>query len=374
MPTPRGSRKCIVATNIAETSVTIDGVKFVVDCGFVKHRLFDPRASLDILTTVPISQASATQRAGRAGRTSSGKCYRLYTSATAKTLPLTALPELARTDITPFILQLKALGIDNLARFEYLSPAPPSGLMVRGLEFLSALGALDDWGRLTPVGERMAEVPIQPMMAKCLLSSAEPGFRCTKEMLSIAAMLSISSPFLIPDEGRSKAGAEGELERRKFTTEEGDHLTLLNVYQTFVNPRIGKQSSRWCGNHRLNFKALSRAVAIRSQLERYLKRFGIGTQISCEGDATRLRRCLVSGYFKNAARRDGGGQWRSVRDARVSDLIATSRISQWLTQLDPLSSNSSYISTPLLSCSIVPSLEVKIGFSIQKWYKRPRAS
>jgi ATP-dependent RNA helicase DDX35 len=209
-------------------------------------------------------------------------------------------------------LRLKALGIDNLANFEYLPPAPPSGMMVRGLEFLSAIDALDEWGRLTPVGEKMAELPVEPMTAKCLLASQD--FRCTAEMVSIAAMTSVASPFIIPDEGRSRAGAEGELERRKFTAEEGDALTLLNVFNTFVNPRVGRQSARWCTKHRLNFKALSRAVSIRSQLARYLERFGINTAISCEGDAKRLRKCLTSGYFRNAARKTSNGEWRSVRD------------------------------------------------------------
>lgn len=312
-PTPRGSRKCIVATNIAETSVTIDGVRFVVDCGFVKMRLFNPKTSMDVLTSVPISMASATQRAGRAGRTSPGKCLRLWPKSVE--LAATTPAELARVDITPYVLRLKALGIDNLARFDYLPPSPPSGMMVKALEFLSALGALDEWGRFTPLGEQMAEMPIEPMMGKALLASKE--LRCTSEMLSIAAMMCVSNPFLIPDEGRSKAGAEGELERRKFTAEEGDALTLLNVFNAFVHPRVGKQSARWCGTHRLNFKALSRAVAIRAQLQRYMVRFGVDPHVSCEGDAKRLRRCLVSGFFKNAARRGVNGEWRSVREGAL---------------------------------------------------------
>lgn len=311
-PAAKGTRKCVVATNIAETSVTIDGIKFVVDSGFAKLRLFDASTGMDVLASMPISKASAKQRAGRAGRTSPGKCYRLWTSSDQGKLADSSSPELARTDLTPYILRLKALGIDNLARFEYLPPAPPSGLMVRGLEFLSALGALDDWGRFTPVGEQMAELPVTPMMAKALLSSQ--ALRCTVEMLSIAAMLSVSNVFIIPDEGRSKAGAEAELERRKFIAEEGDTLTLLNVYNAFVNPRLGKRSARWCATHRLNLKALSRAVAIRSQMQRYMVRFGIDPTVSCEGDSQRLVKCIVHGYFKNAARRDGRGQWCSVRE------------------------------------------------------------
>lgn len=312
-PAARGTRKCIVATNIAETSVTIDGVRIVVDCGFVKQRLFDARSTIDVLAPVPISKASATQRAGRAGRTSIGKCFRLYTRETFDSLTPTSAPELARTDITQYILQLKALGIDNLARLEYLPPAPPSGMMVRSLEFLAALGAIDEWGRLTPDGEKMAELPVEPSVAKCLLASRD--FKCTAEALTIAAMTSVSSPFVIPDQGRSKAGIEGEVERRKFTAEEGDAITLLNVFNAFVNPRTGKQSSRWCTRHRLNFKALSRAASIRSQLARYLVRFSIDPMTTCNGNVTPVLRCLVAAYFKNAARKRGDGQWVSARNA-----------------------------------------------------------
>ena len=318
-PAPRGTRKCIVATNIAEASVTIDGIRFVVDCGFVKMRLYNPITGMDALSVFPISKASATQRAGRAGRTSAGKCLRLYTEKAFQSLASTTSSEMARSDLSTHILQLKALGIDNLVKFDYLPPAPPSALLARGVEFLVSVGALDEWGRLTkPVGEQMAEMPLDPKMAKVVLESI--SFRCTQEVLSIAAMTSIATPFIIPDEGRSTAGAQGELERRKFTAEEGDHLTLLNLYNAFVNPRVGRQSSKWCSQHKVNFRALSRAVNIRSQLERSLSRYGIknGGE-SCQGDSARLRRCLTTGYFGFAAKMRADGSYQSVRENAVSE-------------------------------------------------------
>lgn len=186
-PPPRDTRKVIFSTNIAEASVTIDGIKYVVDSGFVKVGLlefqwsltlsscqiktYNPRTCMDVLTTTPCSLASANQRAGRAGRTSAGKCFRLYPASILPTtnpsspIPLTTAPELVRSDISLYLLQLKALGIDNLAKFDFMSP-PPSEMMIRALEFLFCLKAIDDEGRLTrPMGERMAEVPLDPMMA-----------------------------------------------------------------------------------------------------------------------------------------------------------------------------------------------------------------
>ncbi|WVQ78187.1 hypothetical protein IAT38_000270 [Cryptococcus sp. DSM 104549] len=312
-PPPRDTRKVIFSTNIAEASVTIDGIKYVVDSGFVKLKTYNPRTCMDVLSTTPCSLASANQRAGRAGRTSSGKCFRLYPPSILPTrnpsspMPLTTPPELVRSDISLYLVQLKALGIDNLAKFDFMSP-PPSEMMIRALEFLYCLKAIDEEGRLTrPMGERMAEVPLDPMMAAILLNSHE--FRCGEEILTIAAMTSVQNVF-ITAEGGTKA-TMAELERRKFTAEEGDHLTLLNAYNAFA--RYGAKDKQWCGNHRLNFKALSRAMSIRKQLKKYLERFRIPV-VSCEGDAVRLRKCLVSGYFKNAARMMPDGTFRSARE------------------------------------------------------------
>lgn len=272
---------------------------------------------MDVLTVTPCSLASANQRAGRAGRTSAGKCFRLYPSAILPTrnpmspMPIMTPPELVRSDISMFVLQLKALGIDNVAKFDFMSP-PPSDMMIRALEFLFCLKAIDEEGRLTkPLGERMAEVPLDPMMAAILLNSYE--FGCSEEILSIAAMTSVQNVFNMSDGGLR--GAMSEVERRKFTAEEGDHLTLLNAYNAFI--KHGHRDKSWCGNHRINFKALSRAVAIRKQLKKYLERFSIPI-VSCDGDAVRLRKCLVSGYFKNAARMLPDGTYRSAREGAVS--------------------------------------------------------
>ncbi|OCF55267.1 ATP-dependent RNA helicase DDX35 [Kwoniella mangroviensis CBS 10435] len=316
-PPPRDTRKVIFSTNIAEASVTIDGIKYVVDSGFVKLKTFNPKTTMDVLSIVPCSLASANQRAGRAGRTSPGKCFRLYPSSVLPSpsnphspMTITTPPELTRSDISLYLLQLKALGIDNLVKFDFMSP-PPSKMMIRSLEFLYCLKALDDEGRLTrPMGERMAEVPLDPMMAAILLNSHE--FRCGEEVLTIAAMTSVQNVFNM-SEGGTK-GMMSEMERRKFTAEEGDHLTLLNAYNAFI--RFGQNNKSWCGNHRLNHKALSRAVAIRKQLKKYLDRFGI-PMVSCEGDAKRLRKCLVTGYFKNAARMMPDGTYRSAREGAI---------------------------------------------------------
>ncbi|KAI1354179.1 P-loop containing nucleoside triphosphate hydrolase protein [Xylaria sp. FL0043] len=311
---PENTRKVILSTNIAEASVTIDGIVYVIDSGFVKLRAFDPRTGIESLTVTPISKASAAQRAGRAGRTKPGKCFRLFTEDAYKSLPDINPPEIQRSNLAPFILQLKALGIDNVARFEYLTP-PPAELMIKATELLYSLGALDEYSKLTrPLGMRMAELAVEPMMAKTLLSA--PSFDCTSEILTIAAMTSLGGTVWVQQDGDKK---QMESARRKFAAEEGDHLTLLNVYQAFVTK--GKKESRFCHENHLNFKALTRAVSIRGQLKRYLERFGISVdetlKVLREGRADRVRKCLTAGYFAHAARMQPDGSYRNVEGGTI---------------------------------------------------------
>jgi len=195
-------------------------------------RAYNPKSGIESLLVAPISQASALQRAGRAGRTKPGKCYRLYTHSTYLSLPPSTAPEIQRTDLTPVILALKTLGIDNVLRFEYLSP-PSAEAMIRALELLFSLAALDEYGRLTsPLGQRMAEVPLPSGMARMLLGSGRWG--CTEEVLSVAAMCSVQGIW-VSAEGEKRM----EYERRKFTVEEGDHLTLLNGMYTLTIAGLG---------------------------------------------------------------------------------------------------------------------------------------
>ncbi|KAK1514068.1 helicase associated domain-containing protein [Colletotrichum costaricense] len=325
---PEGTRKVVFATNMAEASITIDGIVYVIDTGFAKLRAYNPRTGIETLTSTAISKASASQRAGRAGRTRPGKCFRLYTEDAYLALPEVTVPEMQRSNLAPFILQLKALGIDNVLRFNFLSP-PPAELMAKALELLYSLGALDDYAKLTkPLGYRMAELAVEPMMAKTLLGAQ--SFGCLSEMLTIAAMTSAggNNVWFHHDGERQQM----ELSRRKFAADEGDHLTLLNAYQAFVTK--GRKESKFCRDHNLNFKTMTRAVSIRGQLKRYLEKFGIAADNEQQQQqqsfgpagsrqqhqqkhdnstkAEQIRRCLTTGYFAHAARMQPDGTFRNV--------------------------------------------------------------
>ena len=316
LPAPRGTRKVVVATNVAEASVTIDGIVYVVDSGFTKVKQLDTTCGMDVLAVVPASQAALAQRAGRAGRTAPGKCLRLFPASQLAALPKGPTPELVRCDLAPYLLQLKALGIDNLARFDFVPPAPSAEAMASALTYLAALEALDDHGRLLPLGERLAEAPLDPMMARAvrpirltqLLYAAQVG--CTEEILTIAAMTSVASPFTAFEYGPSM-DVHAEIARRKFVAEEGDHLTLLNVYNAFVHPRVGQQSPKWAAKYALAYASLRRAQTIRAQLAKYVT-LHWSLPLQSSDDAVLIRKCLVAGLFKNAAQRMDDGSFRSV--------------------------------------------------------------
>ncbi|XP_027105458.1 probable pre-mRNA-splicing factor ATP-dependent RNA helicase DEAH9 isoform X5 [Coffea arabica] len=254
-PTPRGKRKVVVSTNIAETSLTLEvirwqkkGIVYVVDSGFSKQRFYNPITDIESLIVAPISKASARQRAGRAGRVRPGKCYRLYTEEYfLKEMSAEGIPEIQRSNLVSSVIQLKALGIDNILGFDWLA-SPSSEAMIRALEVLYSLGVLDSDAKLTsPDGFQVAEIPLDPMISKTILASNQYG--CSEEVITIAALLSMQSIWI------SARGTEKELDEVKlrFAAAEGDHVTFLNVYKGFIQ---SNKSSKWCHKNFINYNAM----------------------------------------------------------------------------------------------------------------------
>lgn len=292
-PAPPGARKVVLATNIAETSITIDGIKYVVDPGFVKMNAYDPKLGMDLLIVSPISQAQANQRSGRAGRTGPGKCFRLYTEAAYNTEMLAnTVPEIQRQNLAHTILMLKAMGINDLLNFEFMDP-PPASTMVTALKELYTLDALDEGGFLTSLGRRMAEFPMEPALAKTVLASVDLG--CASEVITVVAMLSVQTVFYRPKE---KQGAADQRKQR-FHSIHGDHLTFLNVFKAW---ELNGRSTTWCKENYIHERSMRRALDVRKQLLTIMNRFRLPVD-SCD-DTSTVRRAFCSGYFKNLAKRD----------------------------------------------------------------------
>ncbi|KIY03601.1 uncharacterized protein Z520_00292 [Fonsecaea multimorphosa CBS 102226] len=317
-PAPPGVRKVIVATNIAETSLTVDGIMYVVDAGYSKLKVYNPKMGMDTLQITPISQANASQRAGRAGRTGPGKAFHLYTEQAFKNeLYIQTIPEIQRTNLANTVLLLKSLGVKDLLDFDFMDP-PPQDTITTSLFDLWALGALDHVGDLTTIGRTMTAFPMDPSLAKMLITSSTE-YGCSEEMLTIVSMLSVPSVFYRPKERQEESDAA----REKFFVHESDHLTLLHVYTQW---KSNGYSDGWCVRHFLHPKALRRAKEIREQLHDIM----VGQQkmelVSCGTDWDIIRKCICSGYYHQAARRRGVGEYLNLRTSVTVQLHPTSAL------------------------------------------------
>ncbi|OMJ25972.1 putative pre-mRNA-splicing factor ATP-dependent RNA helicase [Smittium culicis] len=310
-PGGRPGRKIVVSTNIAETSLTIDGVVYVIDPGFAKQKVYNPRVRVESLLVSPISKAAAQQRAGRAGRTKPGKCFRLYTEkAFIGELQEQTYPEILRSNLGTVVLQLKKIGIDDLVHFDFMDPPAPETLM-RALELLNYLGALDDDGELTELGAQMAEFPLDPQMSKSLMES--PKFSCSNEILSIVAMLSVPNVFMRPREMQREADAA----KLDFAHVDGDHLTLLNVFHAYRGQNCDQN---WCWEHFLQYRSLKSADNVRYQLERIMLRLKmemVSTDFKSPSYYVNIRQAIASGYFMQVAHLERTGHYLTVKDNQV---------------------------------------------------------
>lgn len=306
-PAPPGSRKVVIATNIAETSLTIDGIHYVVDPGFVKQKVYNSKTGIDQLVVTPISQAQAKQRAGRAGRTGPGKCYRLYTERAYRDEMLaTAVPELQRTNLASIVLSLKAMGINDLLSFDFMDP-PPMETLVTAMEQLYQLSALDDEGLLTRLGRRMAEFPLDPMLCKMLIMSVH--LSCSDEILTVVSMLSVQNVFYRPKDKQALA----DQKKAKFHQNEGDHMTLLAVYNSWKH---NKFSNPWCFENFVQARTLRRAQDVRKQMLGIMDRHKLDV-VTCGKNTAKIQKAICSGYFRNAAKKDPQEGYRTVVDQQV---------------------------------------------------------
>lgn len=328
-PTPppakghRGVRKVIVSTNIAETSVTVPGVRYVLDGGKEKVKQFRPRIGLDSLLTKPISTSSAIQRAGRAGRETAGCCYRLYTEADFNRLAVRALPEILRCDLAQTVLALMARGVTagSISSFPLLT-MPPQESIKAALTQLHQLGAIDDDGSVSDAGRLMAGLPVSASMAKALLRAAEPAMDCLDDMVDLVSAMSGEGIFLARNEDENEDVDVDQKNRRDdLWRRDGDHATMIMAVRGFAAENGDRR--QWAEKRGLSWRAMRGIMEIRKQLMALRPRLilhggsdELGAVTKNADSATSVSpntlRCLLAGFPLNAAILAPDGSYRTV--------------------------------------------------------------
>ncbi|KAL9096799.1 MAG: hypothetical protein Q9163_006411 [Psora crenata] len=313
-PAPPKTRKVILATNIAETSVTVSGVRYVIDCGKAKIKHFRTRIGLESLLVKPISKSAAIQRKGRAGREAPGHCYRLYTEEGYLGLEQFNLPEILRCDLSHAILTMKARGVNDVGTFPFLDK-PPRNALEKALLLLLRLGALTDRGTINEIGLQMARLPLSVQLGRTLIAAAPPNYDCEEEVVDIISCLSVENVFLtITSEEKREAA---ETARRDLYRREGDHLTLLATVHAYAAERTDRKA--WCDRHFVSHRAMRAVMDVRKQLRSHLH---LGPTTTPEGQttqqttshekATLILRAFLAGFAMNTARLFPDGRYKTV--------------------------------------------------------------
>ncbi|KAK9503325.1 hypothetical protein O3M35_011924 [Rhynocoris fuscipes] len=266
---PEGMRKCVVSTNIAETSVTIDGIRFVVDSGFAKEMSYDPQCKLQRLKEMWISKASAEQRKGRAGRTGPGSCYRLYTEADYAAMADFTPPEIHRVPLDSLLLQMIAIGLPDARKFPFIEP-PPIDYLENTIHALKQHGALTEDEKITSRGSLLSRLPVDIPIGKMLLSGTM--FHQIEPALSLAAALSVQTPYT----NKAYRDSEAQTLLNDIESDHGDPITLLNLFKEWlevkgVSRKTNVSSKQWCRRRGLEEQRFYEMTKIRDQFKQLLR-------------------------------------------------------------------------------------------------------
>ena len=332
---PAGIRKCILSTNIAETSVTVDGVRFVIDSGKVKEMSFDNAYKMQRLREFWISQASAEQRKGRAGRTGPGVCYRLYGETDYENLQEYSTPELQRVPLASLVLQMVALGLSDVRRFPYIEP--PDATSIEGaLVTLREQRAITPDEKLTTIGGMLAKLPVDIVIGKMLLMACV--FQLAEPVLTVAAALSVQTPFSSRTEHYN---SETSLARKELESEHGDPLTLLNTFNTWAAMKTqGQTSRRWCQRRGLEQQRLFEMSKLRQQFRELLQDHNLMTGRGHSDTATERRERLIQQRQLQRWRRQKHGESRQRKMLKMEDNYDTvERMSDDVGEQEDLESN-----------------------------------
>ncbi len=308
---PHGTRRVVLATNVAETSLTVPGIHYVVDPGFARISRYSHRAKVQRLPVERIAQASANQRMGRCGRVAAGICIRLYSQDNFQARAAYTEPEIQRTNLAAVILQMKLLGFGSIEAFPFLDP-PDGRFIADGYRTLEELSAIDGRGDLTPLGLKLARLPLDPRIGRMLLAAAD--HHCVAEVLVIASALSIQDPRERPLDRQQAA----DQIHATFNHPDSDFLTLLNLWRFVAKERkeLSKnQFRKLCQQHFLNWNRVLEWHDIHAQLREQLHEMGLK-----EGDAPgtpeEVHRALLTGLLSNIGFKDENREYQGARNSR----------------------------------------------------------
>ncbi|KKZ68081.1 hypothetical protein EMCG_06293 [[Emmonsia] crescens] len=320
MPAPPRTRKIILSTNIAETSVTVSGVRYVVDCGKAKMKQFRTRLGLDSLLVKPISKSAAIQRKGRAGREAPGQCYRLYTEKDYLALQEANTPEILRCDLSQAILNMKARGVDDIIGFPFLT-RPSREALEKALLQLFNIQALDEMGKISEIGEKIAKLPLTAQLGRVLLASAEHGPDCLRDVIDIISCLSVENIFLNTASEEKKE--EAEKARRDLYRREGDHLTMLATVRAYASENSDRKA--WANRHLVSHRAMQAVMDVRKQLITQCRQANLlpnakhttstnsnHTISSSEENPISILKSFLTGFASNTARLFPDGSYKTI--------------------------------------------------------------
>ena len=304
---PKGKKKVIISTNIAETSVTIADITTVIDSGLAKLNFYNPRTFTSTLSETQVSKASCNQRRGRAGRTREGTCYRLYGRKDFESRPLYTTEEIYRTDLSEVVLQMADLGITDFMGFDFISHPGKEGI-IGAIDTLDMLGALDEERNLSPIGKLMVNFPLEPRVSRIIVESIMKYPDVMEEVLVASSFLSANSPYVLPP------GEEMEARKahHRFQEIEGDFVSYLKLFTEFTN---SQNKSMFCEKNYLDLRMMLEIQNIDEQLKEIVGHMGL--PIVGGGDKSDYLTCIASGMIQFVCERSGRESYRSLTADKI---------------------------------------------------------
>ncbi|MFS0897966.1 ATP-dependent RNA helicase HrpA [Mycolicibacterium litorale] len=330
---PHTGRRVVLSTNVAETSLTVPGIRYVVDPGTARISRYSRRTKVQRLPIEPISQASAAQRAGRSGRTAPGVCIRLYSQDDFEARPRYTDPEILRTNLAAVILQMAALGLGDVEQFPFLDP-PEKRSIRDGVALLQELGAFDQQGGLTDIGRRLARLPLDPRIGRMILQADTEG--CVREVLVLAAALSIPDPRERPADREDAARQK----HARFADEHSDFVSYLNLWRYLGEQRKERSGSsfrRMCREEFLHYLRIREWQDLVGQLRSIARDLGI-RESDAPAQPASVHAALLAGLLSHVGLRDGDGRdYQGARNTRfvlAPGSVLTKRPPRWIVVAD----------------------------------------